>query len=225
MISDILPYAVGVAISPVPIIAVILMLFSKRAQSNSLAFLGGWVLTLGVVGSVVLVLADAGKISAGGDATTLSYVVKLLLGVLLVYLAYRQWQNRPQGDEEPEMPGWMASIDNFTTGRSFSMAALLAGVNPKNLGLAVAAGMSIAEASSDSTTDAESWIVLIVFVIIASLSVAVPVLYYLMAGEAAEKTLDNWKAWLTANNVAVMAVLFLVLGAKLVGDGLGGLLE
>ena len=47
--------AIGVAISPVPIIAVILMLFSKRARSNGIAFLVGWVVALVVVGSIVLI--------------------------------------------------------------------------------------------------------------------------------------------------------------------------
>ena len=48
-LGSILPQAIGVAISPVPIIAVILMLFSKRARSNGIAFLVGWVLALVVV--------------------------------------------------------------------------------------------------------------------------------------------------------------------------------
>ena len=55
------------------------------------------------------------------------------------------------------------------------------------------------------------------------MSVAAPVVYYLLAGESAAKTLDGWKAWLLENNTTVMFVLFLVLGAKMVGNGLGGL--
>ena len=52
-IGEVLTFAVGVAISPVPIIAVILMLFSSRAKVNGPAFLVGWVVALGVVSSVV----------------------------------------------------------------------------------------------------------------------------------------------------------------------------
>ncbi len=37
-LGSILTLAIGVAISPVPIIAVILMLFSQRARSNGTAF-------------------------------------------------------------------------------------------------------------------------------------------------------------------------------------------
>jgi Sap, sulfolipid-1-addressing protein len=61
-------------------------------------------------------------------------------------------------------------------------------------------------------------------VVIASLSIAVPVIYYLIGGESAKKTLDGWKAWLGANNATVMAVLLLVIGVVLGGKGLGALI-
>jgi hypothetical protein len=115
----------------------------------------------------------------------------------------------------------MAAIDSFTAGRALGISALLAGVNPKNLGLTLAAALTIAQAGLGG---GQSAIALVVFVVIASASVAAPVLYYLIAGESAAETLDGWKAWLLANNTTVMFVLFLVLGAKLVGNGLGGLI-
>jgi heme/copper-type cytochrome/quinol oxidase subunit 4 len=98
---------------------------------------------------------------------------------------------------------------------------LLAGVNPKNLALTLAAALSIAQAGLSGS---QPWIALAVFVIIASLTVAVPVLYYLFAGQSAEKALNTWKAWLVSNNATVMFILFLVLGALLLGQGLGGLI-
>ena len=220
ILGDILPQAIGVAISPLPIIAVILMLFSKRARSNGLAFMFGWIIALAAVGSVVLILANAGKISAGGTPSMLAYAIKLLMGLLFLFLAYRNWQKRPKPGEEPQMPAWMASIDSFTSGKSFGMAALLAGVNPKNLGLALAAALTI---SQGGLSGSQSWIALLVFVILASITVAAPVLYYLIAGSSAEATLTGWKVWLTANNATVMFMLFLILGAKLVGEGFGGL--
>ncbi len=220
-ISSILPQAIGVAISPVPIIAVILMLFSQRARSNGLAFLVGWVLALAVVGSIVLVLANLGKVSTAGTPSTLAYVLKLLLGLLFLLLAIRQWRSRPKEGEEPQMPKWMATIDTITAGKAFGLAALLAGVNPKNLALTLAAALSIAQAD---LSGAAPWIVLVVFIILASLTVAGPVVYYLLAGQSAEKMLKIWKAWLMANNATVMFILLLVLGVALIGQGLGGLI-
>jgi threonine/homoserine/homoserine lactone efflux protein len=220
-ISSMLPQAIGVAISPVPIIAVILMLFSQRARSNGPAFLVGWVLALALVGSIVLMLANLGKISTGGTPSTLAYVLKLLLGLLFLFLAMRQWRSRPKEGEEPQMPKWMATIDTITAGKAFGLAFLLAGVNPKNLALTLAAALSIAQAGASG---AVPWIALLIFVMLASITVAGPVLYYLFAGQSAEKMLTSWKAWLIANNTTVMFVLLLVLGVALIGEGLGGLI-
>src|SRR5947209_8718624 len=161
-IGSILPQAIGVAISPVPVIAVILMLFSQRARSNGPAFLVGWVLALAVVGSIVLVLASLGKVSTGGTPSTLAYVLKLLLGLLLLLLSVRQWRSRPKAGEEPKMPKWMATIDTITAGKAFGLAALLVGANPKNLALTLAAALSIAQAGMNG---AAPWIALVVFII------------------------------------------------------------
>ncbi len=53
-IGDILPMAVGVAISPVPIIAVVLMLGTPPARANGPAFAVGWLAGLTIVGSIAL---------------------------------------------------------------------------------------------------------------------------------------------------------------------------
>ena len=69
-VGEILGNAIGVAISPVPIIAVILMLFTSRAVANSLGFLLGWVVGLTVAGAVLLALglegSDGGEADSGG---------------------------------------------------------------------------------------------------------------------------------------------------------------
>jgi Sap, sulfolipid-1-addressing protein len=57
-------------------------------------------------------------------------------------------------------------------------------------------------------------------VLIGSLGVLAPLVLYLVAGEGATRTLDSWKTWAGDHNAAVMAVLFLVFGLKLVGDGI-----
>jgi hypothetical protein len=64
VIGEILPFALGIAISPVPIIAVILMLFSKRAGSTSVGFLIGWL--LGIIVATGIFTAIAGTLQSGG---------------------------------------------------------------------------------------------------------------------------------------------------------------
>lgn len=213
-IGDILGAAVGVAISPVPIIAVILMLFTSRATVNSVSFLAGWLVGLSAVGVVVLA---AGLEASDGDDANGGGAVKIVIGVLFVVLGAKQWRDRPRGDEEAQMPGWMATIDEFNAVKSFGLAFLLSAVNPKNLGLTIAAVASI---SGRGLETGEEIGVLAVFILIASLTVALPVLVNLVLGSRAEPTLTEMKDWLVENNNTVMAVLFVVLGAKVLGDGI-----
>lgn len=212
-IGQILGLAVGVAISPVPIIALILMLFSTSAASNSLSFLVGWLAGLTGVSIVVLAIGIEGS---DGDADS-GGVVKILIGVVFLLLAVKQWRSRPVPGEEPSMPAWMASVDSFTPLKAFGLAVLLSAVNPKNLGLTIAAAATIGSVGLDTGEEA---VVVAVYVILASITLIVPVLGFLAARERMTPVLDSMKSWLMANNATVMAVLFAVLGAKVLGDGI-----
>ena len=215
VIGEILPLAVGVALSVTAVIAVILILFTPKAKTNSVAFVFGWVLGLTVAGGIVLIAG--GFASDDSGESTASGVVKLGLGLLLLLLALRNWRSRPRAGEDAEMPGWMATIDDFGAGKSAGIALILSGVNPKNLALTVVAATTIAAAG---LTTGEEIGAFAVYVAIASFTVAAPVLIYLIMGERVQGGLNSLKEWLIANNNTVMAVVFVVFGAKLLGDGI-----
>jgi threonine/homoserine/homoserine lactone efflux protein len=219
-ISEVLPFAIGVAISPVPIIAVILVLFSARARINGPVFAIGWVVGVAVVSTVVYLVADAGDVSTSGGASDTSYWIKLVVGLLLVWFAVRDWRKRPAPGETPETPKWMSAIDTLTPAKAGGLGVLLSTANPKNLALSLGAGSSLAQAGA---LGGEATVGLIVFVVVASLTIAVPIVFSLSGGERAAHVLDGWRVWLAAHNTAVMAVLFIVFGAVLFSEGLRGL--
>lgn len=213
-IGDVLGNAIGIAISPVPIIALILMLFSGAAARNSVAFLVGWLVGLGAVTFVVLAIgfdsSDGGESNSGG-------VIKIVIGVVFLLLALRQWRGRPQDGAEPEMPSWMSAIDDLSAVKAVGLALLLTVANPKNLGLAIAAAVTISGAGLDS---GEETATAIVFVLISSITIILPVVVYLVARTRAEPALDRLKGWLVQNNATVMTVLLTIIGAKVLGDGI-----
>jgi hypothetical protein len=216
-IGQVLSNAIGVAISPIPVIALILMLFSRAAARNSLAFLLGWLLGLTGIAVVVLVI---GVESSDGGESDLAAIARVLIGALFIALAVKQWAGRPREGDEPAMPAWMASIDDFSAVKAFGLGLLVTVPNPKNLGLTLAAAVSIGAAE---LSGAEQAITVAVYVLIASVTVIVPVVVYLVAGERATPVLNSMKLWLTNNNATVMTVLFVVLGAKVLGDGIAAL--
>ena len=216
-ISEVLTFAIGVAISPVPIIAVILMLFSDRAKVNGPMFLAGWVLALGLVSGIAYLASDAGSASTDSQATDGVSWGQIVFGVLFLLLAGRTWRNRPAPGGQAQMPKWMAGIDTFAPGKAFGLGLLLGGVNPKNLLLAAGAGSALAVVGPSG---AEAAVALIVFVVVGSLTIVGPVVYRLAGGENARKGLDSAKGWLALHNDAVMTILFVVFGVDLVAKGI-----
>lgn len=219
VIGQILPYAVGVSISVMPIVAIILMLGTPRGRFNGPVFLVGWVAGMAVVGAIVLAVSDGAGVSSGTSSTA-TYWLKIAVGILLLFGAVRRWRGRPGEGEEPQMPKWMAAIDKVTWPAALGLAALLSGVNPKNLALIAAAAATVAQSGLSVGRQA---VVSAVFVVIATVSIALPLVVYFVMGERAVRTLDRWKSWLVLHNSAIMVVLFLIFAAKLIGDGIAGL--
>ena len=219
-IGQILSFGVGVALSPIPIIAVVLMLSTPGGRANGLAFLGGWILGIAVLGAIVLLLAGGASASKHGAPATWVSVVKIILGVALLLLAARQWRGRPRGRTRPELPGWMKTIDRFTPTRSIAMAVALSAINPKNLVLIVGGAAAIAQTGASTGSQA---VALVVFIIIGSLGVAAPVAIHYLMGDRAATMLADLRDWMARENATIMAVICLVIGAKLIGDAITAL--
>jgi len=145
VIGDILPLALGVAISPIPIIAAILMLFSSRATGTSLGMLVGWI--LGIVAVTTIFTAVSGSLEADGEPSSATSWTKVVLGGLLLSVGVRNWRGRGGVHETPK---WMAAIDSFSPAKALGLGFLLAAVNPKNLLLGIAAGWPSAAPGSAS---------------------------------------------------------------------------
>ncbi|WP_433158330.1 GAP family protein [Kribbella sp. CA-247076] len=219
-IGQILPLAVGVALSPVPIIAVVLMLTTPRAGSNGLAFVVGWLLGLAVIGAIVLAVADPAGASENGEPAAWASWLKLVLGLLLLLVAVRQFRGRPQAGEQASLPKWMSAIDRFGPGKAFGGGAVLAGLNPKNLLLAISAGVTVAQTGISTGQQAVAYGV---FAVLGTIGVGAPVGLYVAMGRRSAELLGRLKDWMAAHNAVIMAVLCLVIGTKLIGDAITGL--
>jgi threonine/homoserine/homoserine lactone efflux protein len=219
-IGQVLSLAVGVAISPVPIMAVVLMLATPRGRVNGPAFLGGWLIGLAAVGTIVLLVSGGADASDGDEPATWVSWLKIVLGLLLLGVAVRQWRGRPAAGEEGTLPGWMRTIDTFTPTRALAMGVALSAINPKNLLLTVGAAAAIAQTGAPTGSQA---VALAVFVAVGTLGPGIPVGISVVMGDRARPILEDLKAWMGGHNAAIMSVLCLVIAAKLAGDGISGL--
>ena len=218
VIGEILPLALVVTISPLNIIPAILLLFTKRPVLTASSFLAGFIAGVSLVLALFVVIAGAVNVSPGSGHSTWSGVIKLVLGVYLVVAAVRKFRGRPRADEDGVMPKWMDGIAGYSPGKSVGAGVVLGALNPKNVvvGLATAVIVSAADLSTGQQLAACA-----VYVVVAVLGVAAPILVMLSLGDGAGDVLNGWKVWLGRNNATVMSVLFLVFGVVLIGQGLG----
>ncbi len=218
VIGDILPFALIIALSPPPIIAAVLMLLAPNASRLSLAYLAGWVVGIVVVVTAFTALASIIPERDPSEPQPLMGVIQLLLGGGLLYLALRTWQKRPAPGVDAEVPSWMAAIDTISPPRALGLGLLLSALNPKNLIVVAPSGLVIASAGlgAGSTT-----IAAVVFTVLASLTVLIPVIAYHLAPAAVVRPLEAAHAWLVQNNATVMVIVMFVIGVNALGKGIG----
>jgi threonine/homoserine/homoserine lactone efflux protein len=218
-ITDLLPVALGIALSPFPVVAAVLVVSTPRARSNGPAFAIGWLAGLAVLTSLV-VLVFAGADDAESSSRAVVDVLRVLAGLALFAGAARKWRSRPRDGEIGPTPGWMASIETLSTGRSLVLGLGLGGANPKNLAFALAAASTIV---TFGTSGADTAIAVAVFVVLSSLSVIGPVVASLLFGDRVAGPLESVKGFMLANNNVIMMVVFVLIGAKVLGAGISGL--
>ncbi|RLP77266.1 GAP family protein [Mycetocola tolaasinivorans] len=212
-----LPLMIGVALSPVPMIATILMLLSPRARATAPAFMLGWLFGLAVVLAGATALSSVLPEAEQAGPKPVIGIIKILLAGALFFLAYRKWKTRPAPGESAPLPRWMDSINDLGVGRSIVLGLVLS-ANPKNLVLAISAGLAVGTAGPLSL--GEAILAIVILALLGSLTIVVPVAGYLVAADRLAGTLEQVRAWLTQNNAAMMATLLLVFAFVLLGKGI-----
>ncbi|MFB8779020.1 GAP family protein [Streptomyces albogriseolus] len=219
-IGQILSYGVAVALSAFPIIGVVLMLATPRARTNGPALLLGWSLGLALVGTIVLLVSGGVGPSDQGQPADWVSALDLTLGVLLLWVAVKEWRGRPRDGKEVPLPKWMRTVDSFTPVKALALGTAMSALNPKNLLLSIAAASAIAR--TDTSAGAQA-VALAVYVVLGALGPGTPVVLYFALRERSKHILDDLRLWMEQHNTAIMAVICLLFAAKLVGNAISDL--
>ena len=219
VLGDIIPLALVVTVSPLNIIPAILLLFTTRPLVNACSFLVGFVAGVAVVLGLFVSIAGAVDRTSHSSQAAWVGILKVALGAYLLVAAVRKFRGRPRSGASGVMPRWMDGIAAYSPPRSLGLGAALGSVNPKNLVVGVAAAATIGSAALPAGQQVALGAV---YVLVAVLGVAAPIVVMVSLGDGAAGVLDGWREWLGQNNATVMSVLFLVFGVVLIAQGIGG---
>ncbi|MEP9392999.1 GAP family protein [Gordonia sp. VNK1] len=212
VIGSVAPLAMAVAVSPVPIIGVILMLLGRHARTTSVGYAFGWV--VGIVVAMTLFVV-VGEVARAG-ATAIAWI-QVVLGVVLFLEGVRQWLRRRKSEG---IQTWLSAVDGMRPAAGTALGFVLAAMNPKNLLLCIAAGILVGGAP---LSIASSALVIAGFTVIASSSVVIPVVAYRIFTESISGILRHVEKWLESNAAAILATLTLIIGVVLIGNGIAEL--
>lgn len=222
VVGELLPVAIGLAMLGImPMIAAVVLMSSDGGPPKAWAFVTGYFVALV---SVTLLLVAAGQQveeshSDASNATGES-LIQILLGIVLLFLSYRNFRKRDAVSTDASGPGWLKTVNNISIPTALGLGVMAGAINPKNLALIPGAAMTIV--AGDLTT-AGVVTTSIVFAFVGSCSLAIPLVIPLFAGDRTDEVLTSLREWLTRNTAVIMMVLLFILGWVLIGRGLSGL--
>ena len=214
-LTELIPLALVVAISPLSIIPAVLVLHTPRPKPTSLAYLAGWVIGLA---ALTAIFVEVSSLLGGLDkAPSWANWLRIVIGVALIVFGVFRWLTRKRSAHSP---AWMKKITGATPGRAALIAAALVVVNPKVLFICAAAGLAIGSAGLGT---AGAWISVVFYVLVAASSAAIPVLAYAVAGERLDGPLTRLKDWMERHNAALVAAILFIIGVLVLYKGIHGL--
>jgi threonine/homoserine/homoserine lactone efflux protein len=216
VLTELIPLALVVALSPLTIIPAVLVLHTPRPRPTGLAFLAGWLVGLGALTAIFLgvssMLGGLGNKPPGWASW-----LRIVVGAALIVFGLYRWLTRKRSEH---MPGWMQSLSKLTPVRAAGTGVALTVVNPKVLFISAAAGLAIGTAGHGST---HTWVAVAWYVAVAGSTVAIPVLAYAVSGDRLDEPLQRLKDWMERQHATLVAAILIVIGILVLYKGIHGL--
>ena len=215
VLTELIPLALVIALSPLSIIPAVLVLQSPHARITGLTYLAGWLLTIAVLTGIFAELS--GLMPETGHPSTKASYVRIVIGALLIAFGVYRWATRNRTAHEP---AWMRKLSTATPVHGFAIAAVLAVVNPKVLFMCIAAGLTI---NTDRLPGPQIWLSVLYFTVVAGSSVGIPILTYAVAGDRLAPAMERLGAWLHRQHAALIAVILIAIGLLVLYKGISHL--
>jgi threonine/homoserine/homoserine lactone efflux protein len=222
---NLLSLSIASAMGPGQILFDTLLLRSPdRGALKAGSFVGGMTtvrLLQGIVFGFIFtgVTGSAGG-SNGSQPGVITSTLLLVLGIILLITAYRQWQQGENPDAPP--PKWLTMIDSLTPVKSFGIGFVLVITSP-NLWVFTLSAIAVISEAQLSRPDSISAFLL--FVLVAELLVLVPILIRIIVPQQATKILNDLSTWLTQHNHRLTIGVSLVFGLLFLVKGVSGFLN
>jgi threonine/homoserine/homoserine lactone efflux protein len=213
VLTELIPLALVVALSPLSIIPAILVLHTPKPRPTGLAFLAGWL--FGLAALTAIFVEVSGLIGGFSKPPAWASWVRIGVGVALIVFGIYKWLTRKRSEH---MPKWMSSLTTISPGRAAVTAAALVVINPKVLFICAAAGLAIGTEGLGPTA---VWLAELCYVVAST--VAIPILAYVVTGDRLDPSLAKLKDWMERQHALLLAIILVVIGILVLYKGIHAL--
>jgi threonine/homoserine/homoserine lactone efflux protein len=215
VLTELIPLALVVALSPLSIIPAVLVLHTARPRPTGLAFLAGWLIGLAALTAIFLEVSDL--VGNFDKPPPWASWLRIVVGAALIVFGIYRWAMRKRS---AHTPGWMQSLGKLTPVRAGAAGVALTAVNPKVLFMCAAAGLAIGTAGLGRS---HVWTAVVWYVAVAGSTVAIPILAYAVSGDRLDEPLRRLKDWMERQHAVLVAAILVVIGLLVLYKGIHGL--
>ncbi len=212
MILDLTLIALVITLEPIPLTAFLLVLMSKGGVRKGAAFIFGWLLSLAAVVALTIIFTGNKPPKPNTAPSLAGIAIKMLIGVVLVFIALRRRAKMGQPKKPKKPPKWQTGIDNMSPWVCIGLAPLT-----QPWGLVAAGVATIMEAKLSSAQD---YIALVLFCVVATAVYLVMEIYAGFRAERAQAILQGVRTWIDTHTDQVIIIVSLGLGLWLVGKSI-----
>uniref|UniRef100_UPI0032B2CCB6 GAP family protein n=1 Tax=uncultured Mycolicibacterium sp. TaxID=2320817 RepID=UPI0032B2CCB6 len=125
VLTELIPLALVVALSPLTIIPAVLVLHTPRPKPTGLAFMTGWLVGLAALTALFVAVSN---LLGGLDHKPPSWAswLRIVIGAALVVFGVYRWATRHKSEH---MPGWMSRMSTLTPAKAGVTAVVLTVLN------------------------------------------------------------------------------------------------
>ena len=212
MTFDLVLIGLVITLEPIPLTAFMLVLMSRGGVRKGAAFIVGWLASLAAVVALTVLFTGNEPPRPNTAPSLAGIAVKILIGVVLVFIAFRRRARMGKPKKQKKPPRWQAGIDNMSPWLIVGLAPLT-----QPWGLVAAGVATIMEAELSS---AQSYIALVLFCVVSTLVYLVMEVYAGFRPEHAQAVMTSVRRWIESHTDQVIIILSLGLGLWLVGKSI-----
>lgn len=214
VLAQLIPIALAVALSTVPITVTLFILLSERRQATALPFLSGWVIGT-AAGLLLATLAAQALPGRPRQFASLIDDLEILTGSALILYGLATLFRHRRGAQPA---AWIEGIGSLGALAALGIGLAL-NLRPKALLLVSAAGLAISGAPP-GVDGGDTLILIVVYTAIATSTVVAPTLATLFFPGRMEPRLVMARDWVNAHGPVVTGVVVILVGVVVLAAGI-----